>query len=74
MKTKVYQKLKGEIEMKQKKDYFLSRLVGFGILLGGIKYFDKVKSKAFKQGYDKGYQYGKVDGIYERDRIFKKED
>ena len=70
----VYQKLKGEIEMKQKKDYFLSRLIGFGVLLGGIKYFDKVTNKAFKQGYDKGYYAGKIDGVYERERIIEKED
>lgn len=70
----VYQKLKGEIEMKLKENYFLSRLVGFGVLLGGIKYFDKVTNKAFRQGYDKGYSTGKIDGIYERGRILKKED
>ena len=60
--------------MKLKEDYFLSRLVGFGVLLGGIKYFDKVKNKAFRQGYDKGYNTGKIDGVYERERILKKED
>lgn len=60
--------------MKLKEDYFLSRLVGFGMLLGGIKYFDKVKNKAFRQGYDKGYAYGKDDGFYEGYEILKKED
>ena len=75
MKTETsIKKLKGEIEMKPKKDYFLSRLVGFGVLLGGIKYFDKVKNKAFKQGYDKGYQHGKDDGFYERDEILRRGD
>lgn len=60
--------------MKKKENYFLSRLVGIGILLGGVKYFDKVKSEAFKQGYDKGYSHGKDDGFYERDEILKNED
>ena len=42
--------------------------------LGGIKYFDKVMDKAFRKGYDRGYYVGKIDGVYERERIIEKED
>lgn len=44
--------------MKFKQNYFITRLAGIGLAIGGLTALDKLNSKNYKRGYDIGHGIG----------------